>query len=181
VGVAGPESKPLPRDLGAGLTDLPETPLEVGSEPNHDLGSVPIAAVRAHDLRRRLLRAGAEDAEVSFEGDEESSSVHLGAFAGAALVAVASLIVRRFPDRPGVAAIQLRGMAVEEDLQMTGVGRVLLERARQVAKESGASILWANARTAALGFYLKEGMVSAGSDFYEPTTGLFHRRVWVML
>ena len=69
------------------------------------------------------------------------------------------------PERPQAKAFQLRGMAVDEGLQGTGVGRVLLTAAVDRLRAQGADVLWANARDTALGFYQRLGWRVEGDGF----------------
>jgi GNAT superfamily N-acetyltransferase len=131
-----------------------------------------------HDLRRRVLRAGTPSADVTFADDDDPATVHLTARdADGRVVGIASLAPRSCPVRSSVAAVQLRGMAVEPELQGAGVGRAVLDAAVEHAHACGAAVLWANARDTAAGFYTRAGFEVAGDGFVTTDTGLPHHVV----
>ncbi|HSH62300.1 MAG TPA: GNAT family N-acetyltransferase [Acidimicrobiales bacterium] len=131
---------------------------------------VEIEAVDAHDLRRRVLREGRPDADVSFPEDHVAGALHLGVTGDhGALLAVASFSPQAAPHRPGARAVRLRGLAVEPQLRQAGVGRMLVGTAAERLRSQGYEVLWANGRDNALGFYrrlgwqvLAKGFVMAG-------------------
>lgn len=65
--------------------------------------------------------------------------------------------------------IQLRQMAVKENMQAKGIGSMLLEFAEKLAEEKGYKILMMHARKTALGFYQKKGYEIKGNEFIEVT------------
>jgi N-acetylglutamate synthase-like GNAT family acetyltransferase len=65
--------------------------------------------------------------------------------------------------------IKLRQMAVDEDLQGTGVGRLLIIAAEEKAKLSGFNKIILHARMNAKGFYEKLGYLPCGELFTEVT------------
>jgi N-acetylglutamate synthase-like GNAT family acetyltransferase len=65
--------------------------------------------------------------------------------------------------------IQLRQMAVKENMQAKGTGSMLLEFAEKLAKEKGYKILMMHARKTASGFYQKNGYEIRGNEFTEVT------------
>ncbi|MDP8991513.1 MAG: GNAT family N-acetyltransferase [Actinomycetota bacterium] len=125
-----------------------------------------IDAESTYDLRRRLLREGRSDAEVDFAEDHLPGAMHLGVVDDqGALVAVASFSPRPAPHRPGARAVQVRGMAVEPQLQRNGLGRLLLEEGAERLRPRGAEVLWANGRDSVLGFYQRLGWQVVGEGF----------------
>jgi len=143
-----------------------------------ELGSIEaLAAADTHDLRRRVLRGGRADAQVDWDGDEQVDTMHLGVVVDGSVIAVSTWLVsdRRDDGRPR--SVQLRGMATEPSLAGTGLGRRLLDAGIVRATESGAELVWANARIGALGFYEQAGFVPVGSVFEIPDVGLAHQRV----
>ncbi len=127
---------------------------------------VEIDAESTYDLRRRLLREGRSDAEVDFAEDHLPGAMHLGVVDDqGALVAVASFSPRPAPHRPGARAVQVRGMAVEPQLQRNGLGRLLLEEGAERLRPRGAEVLWANGRDSVLGFYQRLGWQVVGEGF----------------
>lgn len=136
-----------------------------------------VQAAACHDLRRRVLRDARADAAVTFPGDDDPAAFHLAARVGERVVGVASFLPGPTPLRPGARAVQLRGMAVEPAHQGTGVGTALLRVALDRLRGSGVSVLWANARDSALGFYERHGMTVVGDGFRTADTGLPHHVV----
>ncbi len=85
--------------------------------------------------------------------------------------------MKECPEKPGVTAIQLKGMAVAENLQGEGLGALLIDAGIALAKERGATIAWARARDSALGFYERLGFVSTGDGFIDGPTAMPHHIV----
>jgi GNAT superfamily N-acetyltransferase len=133
-------------------------------------------------LRHAVLRPGRPATASVYAGDDRA--VHIGAWDddGALLVGCATVFPDPWagPEPPAEpSAWRLRGMAVEPGRQRTGVGRLVLEAAVAAAREAGAPLLWANARTAALPFYDAAGWQVAGEEFVTPDTGLPHQPIVV--
>jgi GNAT superfamily N-acetyltransferase len=143
----------------------------------------PIAAADTHPLRLSVLRNNSPTAVLIFDGDDEPTTFHLGAFQGDELVGIATFVHRPCSNTPDATrAVQLRGMAVSPALQSGGVGGVLLGAAIERLRHDGVDVLWANARDAALGFYRGRLGMTVGDDaFVDATTGLAHHRVWLHL
>jgi ribosomal protein S18 acetylase RimI-like enzyme len=68
-------------------------------------------------------------------------------------------------------------MAVDEDLQGSGVGRMLLDAAAVRMRAAGAQVAWAYARDTALGFYEKLGWQVIGDGFTHGWRDLPHHFV----
>lgn len=69
-------------------------------------------------------------------------------------------------------ALQLRQMAVRQDVQSRGMGRKIVAFAEKLAKQKGYRFLVMHARNTALGFYKNCGYKIAGNEFIE--VGLPH-------
>ena len=137
-----------------------------------------VPADATYDLRRRVLRAGRPDADVSFEDDRRPGAFHLGVFdEEAGLVAVGSFFEDPCPHRPGRRAWRLRGMAVEPGVQGRGVGTALLEHAVKRFRDEGVDVLWAHGRDSALGFYERHGWGVHGEGYVTDETMLPHHDV----
>jgi Acetyltransferases len=100
-----------------------------------------------------------------YAGDDLATTAHLGAFLGERLVGIASLFARED------GTLQLRGMAVDSELQGTGVGAALVRYAEQVGAQRGYPGLWCNARLHAVGFYARLGWEVEGHQFEVPNVG----------
>jgi GNAT superfamily N-acetyltransferase len=75
-------------------------------------------------------------------------------------------------DWMGKPAWQLRGMATDPDFRGAGVGTRLLAHAEAaLAKRSDFRQIWCNARSAAVGFYRKQGWTVVSDEFQIPGVG----------
>jgi GNAT superfamily N-acetyltransferase len=125
-------------------------------------------------LRHAELRPGLPLATARFEGDDDPSTVHVGAFLPSGDVVGCATVVARPLD--GEAGWQLRGMATRADLVRRGIGaRVLAVAEALVRREPGSCLLWCNARVAAVPFYRAQGWVVVSDVFEVPTVGPHHR------
>jgi GNAT superfamily N-acetyltransferase len=68
-------------------------------------------------------------------------------------------------------------MATARHLQGSGIGAEILAAGAAWARRDGAQLIWANARDAALDFYLRNGFEVVGDGFVEAVTNLPHHRV----
>jgi predicted GNAT family N-acyltransferase len=125
-----------------------------------------IAAAETRPLRQRVLRSDQPFEETLYAGDEDPSTVHLGAFADDRLVGVASLY--REP-RPGAGDAaggwRLRGMATVPEVRGRGHAKALLAACIDHVGGCGGGELWCNARTPAAGFYRAAGFEVVGDEF----------------
>ena len=135
---------------------------------------VEITAEETHPLRLSVLRFDTPTKVVEFAEDTWPGVVHLALRVDGELVAVSSWVPR---PHEGLAAVQLRGMATARAIQGQGLGGVLLEAgcARMAAR--GDTHVWANARDAALAFYLRHGFEVVGDGFVDAATQLPHHRI----
>ena len=138
---------------------------------------VEIEAEDTYELRRSLLRAGTASDEVTFDGDDDAGTFHLGALVADELVAISTWMSRRYPDLPGHPAHQLRGMATKPTARGTGVSDELLVSGLGRCAEVGSTVVWARARVAALSFYERHGFEPRGHEYVDLTTGLPHRDI----
>lgn len=133
-----------------------------------------ISALDAHPLRKDVLRRGLADPDVHYPQDDDPRSFHLGAFDGDDLVAVASFTPAPTPYRHEANAWQLRGMAVTDARQTSGVGTAIIDTAIARVRNEGATVLWCNARDTAMAFYAKLGFTVYGDGFVTADSGLPH-------
>jgi GNAT superfamily N-acetyltransferase len=136
-------------------------------------------------LRHAVLRPGRPVTASVYAGDADA--VHIAALDqgddGDLLAGCATVFPDPWPGgsadgpapMPEPTAWRLRGMAVDPSRRRTGVGREVLNAVVAAAREAGAPLLWANARTTALPFYEAEGWVVAGEEFITADTGLPHK------
>jgi GNAT superfamily N-acetyltransferase len=122
-------------------------------------------------LRHAELRPGFPPDAARFDGDDEPTTRHFGAFLGdaGALVGCASFMRRPWRGEP---AWQLRGMATRADHVRRGIGTRLLRFAEETLRAAGElRLLWCNARLTAVPFYERVGWVIASDVFDVPTVG----------
>ncbi len=136
-----------------------------------------ISAAETYPVRHAELRKGRPLSSCAFEGDEQQSSIHLGAYAKDKLVGVASFMKAPFSEQAEVTAMQVRGMAVLAPFHRQGIGAQILDFGEQMLKEQQVSILWMNARILALDFYKSLGYSILGSEFHIPEVGA-HFKMW---
>ena len=148
---------------------------------NSQIGDIHIRAMNyleVRPLRHEVLRAGMTNQTVDFDGDNEATTVHLGAFDETGVnIGVSSWMQRPFLPEPDLKAVQLRGMATVAHLQGQGIGGLLLAAGLKHAQENGFALIWANARDAALNFYNRHSFTTVGEGFIEPVTQLPHHKV----
>ena len=120
-------------------------------------------------LRHAVLRPGRPLATARFDGDEDATTVHVGAFDGERVVGCATLVRRVFD---GEDALQLRGMATAPDRARQGVGLAVLRFVEEtVAPAWRVRLLWCNARTGARDFYADAGWDVVSEVFDIPDVG----------
>ena len=128
---------------------------------------VPAAATR--DLRSRVLRAGGALPE------DLPDAVHLALAAEGGRVLACGAVraeppVVALPGADGP-SWRVRGMAVEPDLQGTGLGAQVLDALVAHVAAAGGGLLWCNARTPAQSFYARAGLATAGEVWVDPAIG----------
>ena len=128
-------------------------------------------------LRVAVLRKGTPTTHCAYTEDDYDDAVHLGIVRDGHVVATSTWFTKQCPMVDDVTALQLKGMAVSENLQGEGLGELLIAAGIEIAKERGASLVWARARDAALGFYIKCQFVAMGDGFIDEPTGMPHHIV----
>lgn len=130
----------------------------------------PISTDEVRPLRHRVLRPAQRFEETLYPGDDDAATVHLGAFQGDRLVAIASVYRE---DRAGgpTPGWRLRGMASEPDVRGAGFGGQVLEGCVDLVAQSGGGELWCNARLPAVGFYRRGGFEVVSDEFDVPGLG----------
>ena len=128
-------------------------------------------------LRVAVLRKGTPVTDCNYPEDTYPDVVHFGIIHEGCAVATSSWFIKECPEKPGVTAMQLKGMAVAENLQGAGLGALLIDAGVALAKERGATIAWARARDSAMGFYERLGFTSTGEGFIDGPTAMPHHIV----
>ena len=143
-----------------------------------DIHIRPMTSLEVRPLRLEVLRAGMVNQTVHFDGDDDPTTIHLGAFdQDQNNVGVSTWMQRPFPLAEEHKALQLRGMATAVNVQGQGIGALLLVAGQTYGREIGAHLIWANARDAALNFYNRHGYSTVGEGFIETVTQLPHHKV----
>ena len=131
-----------------------------------------IGAEETIAIRWPVLRAGLPRESAVFPGDDRADTRHFGAFLDDCLVGVVTIYPAPLPDQPeSTGAWQLRGMAVSPEHQRTGGGHALIQCCLTYLNEAQADLVWCNARSPAVSFYLREGFQTLGKEFEIPTAG----------
>jgi N-acetylglutamate synthase-like GNAT family acetyltransferase len=115
-------------------------------------------------LRMEILRAPLGLSFTKEQLDAEKEDWLIGAFDNNKKIIGCCVLTRYSPD-----TIQLRQMAVKSNLQSSGIGKMIVAFAENLARENGFSILMMHARNVALGFYQKCGYTIRGNEFIEVT------------
>lgn len=128
-------------------------------------------------LRVKVLRKGTPVTHCRYPEDELPDVVHLAIFKDDVAIATSTWFSKECPEQPGVSAVQLKGMAVDDDLQGSGLGALLVDAGLSLARSRDAAIVWARARDSALGFYERLGFEPVGNGFIDEPTGMPHHIV----
>ena len=141
----------------------------------HDVVRLSLDDIMA--LRVRVLRKGTPTTHCNYPEDNYAGVVHFGIMKNGACIATSTWFTKECPEAPGIAAMQLKGMAVDDQQQTSGLGRALITTGTEHARATGAALIWARARDSALGFYEKCGFHIAGEGFIDEPTGMPHHIV----
>ena len=114
------------------------------------------------------------------DGDDEPTTVHLGARDGAGRLVGVSTWLRPPARRGGGRRVQLRAMATAPDVRGQGAGDALLGAGRRARSAAPDTVVWARARDTALGFY-RHGFEVVEPGFVDETTGLPHHVIVLRL
>ncbi len=136
-----------------------------------------VALTDVMQLRIAVLREGTPATDCNYPEDSYPDVVHFAIFQEGTAIATSSWFMKECPEKPGITAMQLKGMAVAGHLQGEGLGALLVEAGIALAIERGATIAWARARDSALGFYERLGFVSTGDGFMDGPTAMLHHIV----
>lgn len=124
-----------------------------------------ISAAQTRPVRQKVLRPHQRAEELVYPGDDDVQTLHLGAVSGAGEVVAILSMYRNNAAYPVNARWQIRGMASLPEARGTGLGRRLVEEARDRAWAIERAPIWCNARESAFGFYEKLGFARVGEIF----------------
>ncbi|PRP68036.1 GNAT family N-acetyltransferase [Nonlabens agnitus] len=139
-----------------------------------------ITTLETYSVRHAVLRVGRPLEECAMDGDDLSTTFHLGAFDGDLHVGVATFLKSEAVDLPinfpaETTYYQLRGMGVVADHQGKGIGADIVTQGIHRLKELNIDILWFNARIKAVPFYERLGFTSYGEPFEVKNIGTHYK------
>lgn len=128
-----------------------------------------ITAEETIPIRHRILRKGMPVSSCYFEGDNLPETFHLGLFLEDKLIGIATYLENR--RKLSENELQLRGMAILEEYQGKGYGKLILEKGEEIASLNNKTGIWCNARTTAKRFYENSGYKTVSEPFDIPSAG----------
>lgn len=140
-----------------------------------------ILAIETYPVRHPVLRAGRPINDCHFEGDDLSTTYHLGAYVNEQLKGVASFLMHQDVSIEELKTFnikqcyQLRGMAVLNEMQGQHIGKNLINHAEEMLKNKNALALWFNARESAVSFYKKNGYQIVSEPYEIATIGTHYK------
>ena len=124
-----------------------------------------------HKVRHPILRKGRPAASCVFDNDLDPDTLHIGAFQKDLLVGVLSAYHKTHPDFEHHNSYQIRGVAVLEDHQKKGIGRLMMSSIEEKLLEKNVDFIWLNARVSAVPFYQQLRYTVHGDVFDIPPIG----------
>jgi GNAT superfamily N-acetyltransferase len=139
------------------------------------------AADEVRPLRNLVLRGVTPGTVAAY--DLEPLTVHVGAFDEARqCVGTVSIFPKPYEGDPVVPdAWMLRGMAVAREHRGHKIGGRLLDAAIAIVRAADVSLLWADGRMSALGFYTDAGWTPVGEEFMHTESGVLHQKILLPL
>jgi GNAT superfamily N-acetyltransferase len=122
-------------------------------------------------VRSAVLRQGKPIETCFFLGDDAVGTTHFGLFIENNIIGVASVFTSNNENFDNKTQLQLRGMAILEEYQSAGFGKLLIEEIFNFIKINQVELLWFNARESAVPFYEKLGCIKKGTSFKIPEIG----------
>ncbi|WP_455170169.1 GNAT family N-acetyltransferase [Aegicerativicinus sediminis] len=126
-------------------------------------------------VRHPILRKGRSLESCAMEGDDDETTLHIGAYFKNQLIGVMSLMNKNNPNFDEMGQFQLRGMAILEPYQCKGYGEELVNFGENLLNEKYKQpFIWLNAREGAKNFYLKLGYQLIGEPFNIDPIGIHY-------
>jgi predicted GNAT family N-acyltransferase len=116
-------------------------------------------------IRHEVLRKGKPIETCHFEGDNLTSTFHLGLFFNEEIIGILSVFETKNDFFKAEKQFQYRGMAILEDFQNKNLGKNLIVEANKICNQKNANLIWFNAREKAMNFYVKNGFKIEGEPF----------------
>lgn len=122
-------------------------------------------------VRSAVLRQGKPIETCFFLSDDAVGTAHFGLYNENNIIGVASVFTSNNENFDIKNQFQLRGMAILEEYQSTGFGKLLIEEIFNFIKINQVELLWFNARETAVPFYEKLECTKKGTSFEIPEIG----------
>jgi GNAT superfamily N-acetyltransferase len=127
-----------------------------------------------YSVRHLVLRKGKPIASCYFDGDEKESTRHFGLIIDEKVVGVVSVFEQKSEHFYENKQFQIRGMAVLEEYQQKGYGKLLIKKVETYCLELNVDLIWFNARENAKKFYQKLNYTTSGKSFVIENIGLHY-------
>ena len=108
-----------------------------------------------YPIRNAVLRKGKPIESCYFIDDEKDSTKHYGIFFDNKIIGCVSLFEQKNNIFLEKKQFQIRGMAIIDEFQQKGFGKLLIERVESYCLSLKAELIWFNARENAVKFYKK--------------------------
>ena len=134
-----------------------------------------ISAADTLSIRQQVLRPNWTIDQCTFEGDQDETTFHIGAFQDGALIGIATMMRDSSAELTAIDTDQyrLRGMAVLPEYRDQGVGRSILDECIQEVRQRECNLFWCNARIKAARFYTAAGFSKTSETTFDiPGAGL---------
>lgn len=130
-----------------------------------------ITADETYSLRQHILRPNHPIEACRFPEDNDRKSAHFGCYVSNKLIGIVSVF--NVPESDCLnddvledkKSWQVRAMATHESVRGRGYASQLLKSVEEHAQLNSGCLIWCNARTSAVGFYLKQGYKVSGDEF----------------
>lgn len=106
-----------------------------------------------------------------FLGDDADGTTHFGLYIENNIIGVASVFTSNNENFNIKNQFQLRGMAILEEYQSAGFGKLLIKEIFNFIESTQVELLWFNARETAVPFYEKLGCAKKDPSFEIPEIG----------
>ncbi|EMY3583243.1 GNAT family N-acetyltransferase [Flavobacterium psychrophilum] len=123
-------------------------------------------------VRNLVLRPGKLVETCSFDGDNLEQTKHFGYYEGKKIVGIVSVYKNKNSTFKSPNQYQVRGMAILEEFQEKGFGKLLMKHCKDYLISNQASLIWFNARETAVPFYEKLGYTKNGLPFAIANVGI---------
>lgn len=129
---------------------------------------------KVYPVRNLVLRRGKPIESCHFLDDEKVSTKHFGVVLDKKIIAVVSVFEQNNSLFIEKKQFQIRGMAVLDQFQQQGLGKLLIEKVEAYCKKNKANLIWFNARENACKFYQKLNYTITGKPFDIKNIGLHY-------